>query len=133
VWTVPANRMKAGKENRIPLSERALTILREVPRHSARIFPLSNMAMLQLLRGMRPGYVPHGFRSCFMDWSHETTNHPKVVIDMALAHAIGDKVEASYRRGNLFVKRIKLMNSWIEYCGKAPITSSSVIAFHKSI
>jgi integrase len=118
VWTIPANRMKAGKEHRIPLSDRALAIVRDIPRHKARIFPLSNMAMLELLRGMRPGLTVHGFRSTFMDWAHESTNHPKVVIDMALAHKVGDKVEAAYRRGDLFVKRTKLMAVWADFCGK---------------
>jgi integrase len=129
-WTAPASRMKAGKEHRVPLSERALTILREVPRQGARIFPLSNMAMLELIKGMRPGLTVHGFRSSFMDWCHECTNHPKVVIDMALAHAIGDKVEASYRRGDLFTRRAKLMNSWTQYCGK-PFTDSAVIPLRR--
>jgi integrase len=118
VWTIPANRMKAGKEHRIPLSDRALAIVRDIPRHKARIFPLSNMAMLELLRGMRPALTVHGFRSTFMDWAHESTNHPKVVIDMALAHKVGDKVEAAYRRGDLFVKRTKLMAVWADFCGK---------------
>ena len=120
VWTMPAARMKAGKEHRVPLSERALAILRNVPRHGAHIFRLSDMAMLQLLRGMRPNLTVHGFRSCFMDWCHETTNAPKAVIDMALAHKIEDKVEAAYRRGDLFRKRIKLMGVWAQYCEKAP-------------
>jgi integrase len=126
VWTIPAGRMKAGKEHKIPLSERALTVLRDVPRHGARIFPLSNMGMLELLRGMRPGLTVHGMRSTFMDWAHECTNHPKVVIDMALAHKVGDKVEAAYRRGDLFTKRIKLMTAWTEFCGK-PLASPTIV------
>jgi integrase len=126
VWTIPASRMKAGAQHKVPLNERALTILREIPRHGASIFPLSNMAMLELIKGMRPGLTVHGFRSCFMDWAHECKNHPKVVIDMALAHKVGDKVEAAYRRGDLFMKRIKLMATWAEYCEKAP---SKVLQF----
>jgi integrase len=129
VWTVPAARMKAGKEHRIPLSDRALAILNEVPRHGARIFNLSNMAMLELIKGMRPGLTVHGFRSCFMDWCHECTNHPAAVIDMALAHKVSDKVEAAYRRGDLFTKRAKLMTAWAQYCRQTPI-SPAVIAFH---
>jgi integrase len=123
--------MKAGAQHKIPLSDRALTILREVPRQGTRIFPLSNMAMLELMKGMRRGYVPHGFRSTFMDWCHETTNYPKVVIDMALAHKVGDAVEAAYRRGDLFAKRAKLMTAWAEYCGKTPNTLSAVVPFQK--
>src|SRR5262249_42677211 len=104
-WTVPANRMKAGKEHKVPLSDRALTILHGMPRHGERIFPLSNMAMLELIKGMRPGLTVHGTaRSYFMDWAHECTNYPKAVIDIALAHKIEDKTEAAYRRGDLFMK-----------------------------
>jgi integrase len=125
-WTVPAARMKAGAQHKIPLSDRALAILREVPRGGARIFPLSNMAMLELLRGMRPGLTVHGFRSTFMDWAHECTNYPKVVIDMALAHRVGDKVEAAYRRGDLFMKRTKLMDAWSQFCAKPSISSAVV-------
>jgi integrase len=109
-----------------------LAVLRDVPRHGARIFPLSNMAMLELLRGLRPGYVPHGFRSTFRDWAAETTATPNHVVEQALAHAIGDKVEKAYRRGDLFTKRTKLMISWAQYCGK-PI-GQAVIPFkvHRS-
>jgi integrase len=127
-WTVPASRMKAGKEHRIPLSERALAVLRDVPRQGTRIFPLSNMAMLELVRGIRPGYVPHGFRSSFRDWAAEMTATPNHVVEQALAHAIGDKVEKAYRRGDLFTKRTKLMISWAQYCGKT-FASPAVIAF----
>jgi integrase len=127
VWTIPASRMKAAKEHRVPLSERALSVLRETSRHGARIFPLSNMAMLELLRGLRPGYVPHGFRSTFRDWAAETTAFPNHVVEQALAHAIGDKVEAAYRRGDLFLKRTRLMTAWGQYCEKA--ISAAVVTF----
>jgi integrase len=125
-WTVPASRMKGGVPHKVPLSDRAIAILRESS-GQGRIFPLSNMAMLELMKGMRPGYVPHGFRSTFMDWAHECTNHPKVVIDMALAHKVGDKVEAAYRRGDLFIKRARRMDEWSQYCEKAPNNSQTVI------
>jgi integrase len=132
-WTVPASRMKAGKEHKVPLSERALAILCNVPRHGPRIFPLSNMAMLELMKGMRPGLTVHGTaRSCFMDWCHETTNYPKAVIDIALAHKIEDKTEAAYRRGDLFMKRANLMSAWAEYCRKT-ISPAVIISFHKNI
>jgi integrase len=129
-WTVPASHTKTGKEHRVPLPDRAVNLLREVPHHDVRIFPFSNMAMLELLRRMRPGLTVHGFRSTFMDWAHETTNYPKVVIDMALAHKIGDKVEAAYRRGDLFIKRARLMDEWGQFCGKTPV-SPAVITFQK--
>jgi integrase len=73
----------------------------------------------------------HGMRSTFMDWCHECTNHPKVIIDMALAHKVGDKVEAAYRRGNLLIKRTKLMSAWAEFCGKTSISSPAVVLFRK--
>lgn len=118
VWTVPASRMKAKKEHRVPLSSRAVELLRSLPRHGEHVFgngkPLSNMAMLELLRGLRPGYTVHGFRSAFMDWSHEQTAFPKTVIDMALAHTVGG-VEGDYRRGDLLAKRAKLMQAWAGY------------------
>ncbi|MGP0091975.1 MAG: tyrosine-type recombinase/integrase [Xanthobacteraceae bacterium] len=113
-WTVPAGRMKAGKEHRIPLSARALAILEEMKpladASEAFVFPggkhgkpLSNMAFLMLLRRMgRDDLTAHGFRSTFRDWCSERTNFPSEVAEMALAHAVGDKVEAAYRRGDLF-------------------------------
>ena len=111
VWTVPAARMKGGREHRVPLSKRALEILKALPREdgNAHIFigaharkGLSNMSMLELLRGMREGLTVHGFRSSFRDWASEATSHPRDVVEMALSHAVGDKVEAAYRRGDLF-------------------------------
>jgi integrase len=125
VWTVPASRMKAGKEHKVPLCDRAVQILRGLEDGGDFVFPLSNMAMLELLRGMSPGHTVHGFRSTFMDWAHEQTAFPKVVIDMALAHSVGDKVEAAYRRGDLFEKRRKLMEAWAKFCAKPPVAESS--------
>jgi integrase len=99
VWTIPGGRMKAGKEHRVPLCDRALGILRGLHRHGERIFPLTDdAAMLKLLRGMRPGQTVHGSRSSFRDWAAETTNFPNHVVEMALAHTIGDKVEKASRR-----------------------------------
>ena len=76
------------------------------------------MAMLELLRGMRSGLTVHGFRSAFRDWAAETTNTPNHVVEMALAHTIGDKVEKAYRRGDLYLKRRVLMEAWAKYCAK---------------
>ena len=84
------------------------------------------MGMAELLKGMRPGITVHGFRSTFRDWAAESTNFPNHVVEMSLAHAIGDKVEAAYRRGDLFMKRTKLMSQWAEYCAKEP---SKVLRF----
>ena len=128
VWTVAAERMKAGKEHRKPLSSRALSIVRDAAdretNDDAFIFsggkkgkPLSNMAMTAVLRRMGYGHVTvHGFRSTFRDWAAERANFPNEVIEMALAHAVGDKVEAAYRRGDLFEKRRRLMAAWETYC-----------------
>jgi integrase len=126
VWIVPAGRMKAGKEHRVPLSSRSLAILRDEHdvRTSDHVFPggkagkpLSNMAMTEVLRRMGRGDITvHGFRSTFRDWAAERTNFPSEVVEMALAHAVGDKVEAAYRRGDLFEKRRRLMADWATYC-----------------
>ena len=119
-WTVPAERMKAGREHKIPLADRAVEILSGLPRHGKRSFPLSNMAMLELLRGMRPGTTVHGFRSTFRDWAAERTTFAREVAEMALAHTIPDAVERAYRRGDLLAKRAALMQAWAAYCGKPP-------------
>jgi integrase len=125
VWTIPGERMKAGKTHKVPLCARALAILHDLPRHGDRIFPIGITAMLELLRGMRPGLTVHGFRSSFMDWAHEQTSFPKTVVDMALAHTVGDKVEAAYRRGDLFKKRTALMKAWGDYCSSKPVISAA--------
>jgi integrase len=131
-WTVPAARMKAHREHRVPLSDRALEILKALPRDDddtpylfagrARGAPLSNMAMLELMRELRPGYVPHGLRSTFRDWAAECTNFPRDVCETALAHSKKDKTEAAYARGDLFAKRAELMQQWSIYCAMAPVT-----------
>jgi integrase len=127
VWTVPAVRMKGRREHRVPLSPAALGVFeraRRVGEGSAFLFPntlqdrpLSNMAMLKMLERMgRPELTVHGFRSTFRDWVAEQTAFPAEVAEMALAHAVGDKVEAAYRRGDLFQKRRQLMDAWADYC-----------------
>jgi integrase len=125
IWTIPARRMKGGREHRVPLCDRAIKILSSLPREGEFLFPgarkgepISNMAMLELMRGMRPGFVPHGCRSTFRDWAAEMSNYPNHVVEMALAHVIGDKVEAAYRRGDLFEKRRRLMAEWERYCAR---------------
>jgi integrase len=143
VWTIGAERMKARKEHKVPLSDRAVKILQSLPREDGNPYlfiggkkgaPLSNMAMLELMKGMRPGYVPHGFRSTFRDWAAERTNYPNHVIEMALAHKIGDKVEAAYRRGDLFDKRRKLMDAWSQYCTAKPVEAGAkVVALSRKV
>jgi integrase len=120
VWTVPATRMKAGREHRVPLSATAWALLPDpLPAEAGALLfpaprggPLSDMALTALMRRMKAAAVPHGFRSTFRDWCAECTDFPREVAEMALAHAIGDKVEAAYRRGDLFDKRRKLMEMW---------------------
>jgi integrase len=126
VWTVPADRMKAGREHQLPLSKPVLDLLADLPREGQFVFigaragkPLSNMAMLELLRGMRDGLTVHGFRSTFRDWAGETTAYPREVIEHALAHQLKDKAEAAYARGTLFAKRRRLMEDWSGYCASA--------------
>ena len=136
VWTIPAGRMKAGKEHRVPLSTAAVEILRG--QAAARpegeeggfVFPgqlaekpLSNMAMLKVLERMkRADLTVHGFRSTFRDWAGEATHHPREVIEHALAHLLKDKAEAAYQRGDLFQKRAALMQDWTDFCAKQPGT-----------
>lgn len=120
IWTIPASRMKAGKEHRVPLCDRAIAILHYQLTHRFcdYVFPshkngqLSDMTLAAVLRRMKVDAVPHGFRSTFRDWCAEETDFPHEVAEMALAHTIANKVEAAYRRGDLFDKRISLMNSW---------------------
>ena len=135
-WTAPATRMKAHREHRVPLSPRALSILGELQAarqsddRSGFVFqgskpgtPLSNMAFLMLLRRMGlDDLTVHGFRSTFRDWAAERTNYPNHVVEMALAHAVSDKVEQAYRRGDLFEKRRRLMQQWATFCTAAPTT-----------
>jgi integrase len=127
VWTIPAERMKADREHRVPLSDRALAVLASVPRNgSALVFPLSNISMLELLKGMSGnGYTVHGFRSTFSDWARDCTSYPRDVIEMALAHTIKDKSEAAYRRGDALAKRARLMTEWARFC-EAPMVSATV-------
>jgi integrase len=141
LWMVPAERMKAGREHRVPLSEPALAILaamREV-REGEFIFPggkanrpLSNMAFLMLLRRMGHGdLTAHGFRSTFSDWCSERTNFPAELREMALAHTVSDKVEAAYRRGDLFQKRRQVMDAWARYC-TVPGTKGQILPFTRA-
>jgi integrase len=126
VWTVLGERMKAGRDHRVPLSEPTMMLLRELQKLRLDVNPaafvfsgarvgrgLSNTAMLMLLRRMgRPDLTTHGFRSAFRDWCAETTAYPAEVAEAALAHVVSDKVEAAYRRGDLFEKRRRLMEEW---------------------
>ena len=126
VWTIPAERMKAGREHRVPLSARAVTIIKEmlVGKQCDFVFPdpsgkkgMSSGALLAVIKGMPvyAAYVPHGFRSTFRDWAAETTNFANETLELALAHSIRDKAEAAYRRQDQLEKRVKLMEQWATY------------------
>jgi integrase len=134
LWVVPAERMKGGRSHRVPLGARGVEIVNEMAaiRSGDHVFPgrgvapLSNAALLKLLRRMGRGDLTvHGFRSTFSDWVAERTNFPSEVREMALAHAVGDKVEAAYRRGDLFEKRRQLAEAWANYCATPPAAERS--------
>lgn len=137
LWTVPADRMKGKKEHRVPLSNRAMAILEQLrgDRRDEFVFPgskpgrpLSNMAMMMSLRRMGRGHLTvHGFRSTFRDWAAECTAFPGEVAEMALAHAVGNKVEAAYRRGDLFQKRRQLAEHWAAFCDGPSIGGASEV------
>jgi integrase len=129
VWTVPATRMKGGREHHVPLSGEALDTLARLPRTGDKLFSLSNMAMPMLLRRMgRNDITVHGFRSSFRDWCGDQTSFPREVAEAALAHATGDATERAYRRGTALEKRRELMEAWAQFGGRAensfvPLTS----------
>ena len=128
IWTIPAERMKAGKEHRVPLSTPAVKLLEALPRSDSSdlVFagaddkPLSDMALTAVMRRMEVDAVPHGFRSTFRDWVGDCTNHPRDVAEFALAHKLSDKVEASYRRSDALEKRRQMMEEWADFCAKLP-------------
>jgi integrase len=136
-WTIPAGRMKSGEEHRVPLCARAIEILEKLQPLTSAVGeflfagsrlgrPLSHMSMRRVLLGLGRGdSTVHGLRSTFRDWAAETTNHQRDVVEMALAHAVGSKVEAAYRRGDLFEKRRRLMDDWAAFCAG---TAGRVIA-----
>lgn len=144
LWIIPAGRIKSGREHRVPLSDRAMEILASVKAEQETtedglgefVFPgrrstehMSNMSMLKLLARMgKTDITVHGFRSTFRDWVSETTDYSREVAEMALAHTVGDKVEAAYRRGDLFEKRKALMQEWSEFCCVNVETEKSILA-----
>jgi integrase len=125
VWLVPAARMKAGREHRVPLSDRACSILTALPHRDGLLFhgrkpntALSDMSLTAVMRRMGRTETVHGFRSAFRDWASEKTTYDGNIAEAALAHVVGNKVEAAYRRGDLFEKRRHMMNDWARWCAK---------------
>lgn len=139
VWIIPADRMKAGKEHSIPLSDATLKLLQDLPRAHADdfVFPnskgsaLSDVALTALLRRMGRTITAHGFRSTFRDWAGETTAYPREVIEHALAHQLADKAEAAYARGTLFDKRRRLMDDWARHCKTIAASRTKVVSIKK--
>ncbi len=133
VWTIPAERMKADKEHRVPLSEPAMALLASLPRFAGTdlVFPaprggmLSDMTLSACMRRMKLDAVPHGLRSTFRDWAGEHTNYPREVAEAALAHVVGG-VEGAYARGDLFEKRRRLMDDWAAFCSREHGTAAAV-------
>lgn len=133
VWTVPAARTKSGREHRVPLSERALAVLTvagpasgdQLVFPNGRGEPLLELAITRVHRRLGYNVTTHGFRSCFKDWASERTSFPNEVSEAALAHVVGDKVEAAYRRGDLFEKRRRLMDAWEQFCAR-PIAAGAI-------
>jgi integrase len=128
VWTVPASRIKAGREHRVPLQSAAIAVLGEPGERDQLVFPspikagkpLADATLAAVLERMCYDVTVHGFRSTFRDWAGETTAHPREVIEAALAHKLKDKAEAAYARGDLFQKRRRLMQDWADYLATAP-------------
>jgi integrase len=138
IWTVPPARTKAAREHRIPLSDRAVAILREMEtaRSGEYVFPgqqrgnpLSGMAFEMLLRRVRSPYTAHGFRSSFRDWAGNETHFPRELAEHALAHVIGDKAEQAYRRSDALTRRRELMDAWARHCGGA--AGENVLTFKR--
>jgi integrase len=129
VWVVPATRMKARKEHRVPLSAAAVKLLKGLPRSSSAdgLFPgLKDRCVVWRLAARLEGGTIHGLRSTFRDWAAERTSFPREIAEMALSHAVGSQVERSYARTDLFDKRLKLMDAWADYCAK-PSQGGAVI------
>jgi integrase len=123
LWIIPAARMKARREHRVPLSHAALELIEKLSRDTEFLFPstgksgfVSEAALRKLLSEYRSGMTIHGFRSTFRDWCGETTNHQRETAESALAHVIEDATEAAYRRGDMLEKRVALMNDWADFC-----------------
>jgi integrase len=143
VWTVPPERMKAGKEHKVPLSDAAVAILKSLPRANDYVFPSprrpgqpikKNAAAHDILhrRMGREGVTTHGFRATFRTWAGETTAYPREVIEMALAHRVGDATEQAYARGDLFDRRRRLMDDWAKFCATpAAVTGAKVVAIRR--
>jgi len=133
-WTIPAERMKAKEEHRVPLSPAATELLKSLPREAGNPYifvgergsHINGMSMFRVLRQLRSDVTVHGFRSTFSTWAHENTAFQPLVIEQALAHTVGSAVERAYRRSDLFTKRAKLMAAWAAHCSRATVPSAVI-------
>jgi integrase len=133
-WTIPATRMKADREHKVPLSPQVIELLNDLPREHGnphvfigpRAATLSNDALMATLRRVGRTETTHGFRSSFSDWANETTRHPRLAIELSLAHKVGNEVEQAYRRGDMIAKRAKLMADWAAFCMNPVATGATV-------
>jgi len=140
VWIVPGSRMKSGKEHSVPLSDRVLAILADLPRDGECVFPggragrpVATTTMLAMLQGMRgKTATTHGFRSSFRDWAGNETNFPRELAEQALAHVIGDKAEQAYRRGDALERRRRLMDAWAGFCERPLAKGDNVVSMRES-
>lgn len=141
IWSVPAERMKAGKEHRVPLSRAAISLLNDLPRFDGNdlVFPsprggvMSDMTLTAVMRRMGREEVPHGFRSTFRDWVAERTGYPGEMAEKALAHTISNATEAAYRRLDMVEKRRRMMDDWAAFCSSRELLAPSVIPFAKAV
>jgi integrase len=138
LWVIPAIRMKANRPHRVPLSAEAIELLRGLYREGdgddGFVFlglqpgkPLTDLALMRVMRQMGRSETVHGFRSAFSDWAHEQTAHSNHAIELSLAHSIGTEVEKAYRRGDLIEKRRQLMEQWAKYCTSPPASGATVV------
>jgi integrase len=134
LWEIPAERMKSARSHKVPLAPEAIALLRGLPREEGNdlVFlgrrpgePLSDLALMTLMRKMGRSETVHGLRSSFSDWAHERTGHSSHTIELSLAHAVGTEVERSYRRGDMFEKRHQLMAQWAKYCTSPPVVQTA--------
>jgi integrase len=134
VWTIPAERMKRRKLHRVPLTSQTLGLLRTLPRTGEFVFPgtgkhISERGLRDIVQVLAPGTTIHGFRSTFADWARERTSYSRDIVERCLAHAIKDKTEAAYHRGDQLEKRRRLLGEWARYCS-SPAMEGTVVAFN---
>jgi len=126
-WVIPSERMKAGREHRVPLSDAAIAILEALPRDGSRVFPVDTVTVWRAVKRLRPEITLHGFRSTFRDWAGERTGFAREVVEQCLAHAAGDQTELAYRRGDALEKRRQVMDAWARYCAQ-PVQRGELVA-----